>query len=368
MPQRIYAGKDAYCHLDAVLRKAKISKYMLVCDQAYKHLCFSQYIEEIAAEHVKFQEFASNPLYEDVLKGVEMFRREACDGIVAVGGGSAIDVAKCIKLFCKMDLSKDCLRQPFFDSQIPLIAIPTTAGTGSESTRYAVIYKGGEKQSITHESIRPGDVILEASTLKTLPLFQKKCTLLDALCQGVESWWSVNSTPESKAFSRSAVKMIAQNWRMYLSDDNEEVREIMMRASNDAGQAINITQTTAAHAMSYKITSLYGIPHGYAVAICLPKIWRYMLSHANDCIDPHGVTYLFGVWQDIAEAIGVTSPQHAIEWFEAMLQEMHIPSPEVKTESELALLAASVNPVRLKNNPVALREEALRALYIQIMK
>ena len=313
---------------------------------------------------VVFDEFAPNPLYEQVCKGVELFNAEGCDTIVAVGGGSAIDVAKCIKLYCKMQVGELYLDQPYKDSGVKLIAIPTTAGTGSESTRYAVIYYEGKKQSVTHESIIPDVALLEPSVLKSLPLYQKKCTMLDALCQGIESWWSVNSTDDSKQLSRKAVELIVPNWRAYIFDNDEEAAAQIMAAANLAGQAICITQTTAAHAFSYKVTSIYGLPHGHAVAVCLHYIWEYMSNHIENCIDSRGEEYLKKTFQDIAIALDCQSVTNAIDKFRSMLVEMDMSQPSfIDKENEIEVLASSVNPVRLKNNPVFLDSEAIRYLY-----
>ena len=276
MEQRILSGIGC---LEAALKELGTRKYLLVRDSSYPYLSIRNYIDALPAPHVVFDGFSSNPLYEDVCKGVALFNREGCDTIVAVGGGSAIDVGKCIKLFSKMEPEQNFLFQGYKDTGVPLIAVPTTAGTGSESTRYAVIYYQGKKQSITHDSIRPPIAILDSSVLKTLPLYQKKCTMLDALCQGIESWWSVNSTQESKGYSRLAVETILENMDAYIRDNDEKAAEKILLAANFAGRAINITQTTAPHAMSYKLTSLYGLPHGHAVAMCLPEVWEYMLGH-----------------------------------------------------------------------------------------
>ena len=134
---------------------AKYKKVLLVCDSSFPYLNIKDAILEALPSYVAFNGFSPNPLYEDVLKGVRIFNSEHCDAIVAVGGGSCIDVAKCIKLYHQMPDDKLCFEQPYKDTGVSLIAIPTTAGTGSESTRYAVIYYRGIKQSITHDSIIP---------------------------------------------------------------------------------------------------------------------------------------------------------------------------------------------------------------------
>ena len=109
---------------------------------------------------------------------------------MAVGGGSALDTAKCIKLFVGLSKEQSYLEQEFRENDIPLLVHPTTAGTGSESTPFAVIYKGGEKCSVEHESIYPKYRIEDARSLRSLPLYQKKVTLLDALSHAMEAIWS----------------------------------------------------------------------------------------------------------------------------------------------------------------------------------
>ncbi len=359
--QRILFG---YKSVETALKEIDSQCYMLVCDSSFSFLP----IKDLFKTDVVFDKFTPNPLYEQVCYGVEMFNTHHCDSIVAVGGGSTIDVAKCIKLYCKMNNAQNYLQQEYVDSGIPLIAVPTTAGTGSESTRYAVIYFDGKKQSITHESIIPNYAILEPMLLKTLPLYQKKCTMLDALCQGIESWWSVNSTDESEHYSRSAVKMIIAHWHDYIVDNTATAAASIMEAANYAGRAINITQTTAPHAMSYKITSMFGLPHGHAVAICLPEVWDYMDGHLEQCIDPRGGAYLKRLFIDIAQELDCQSVQDAIQKFRDILVELQMDGIKSgNKENDIEELTQSVNSIRLKNNPVRLSEDVIRKIYGQLV-
>ena len=344
------------------------TKVLLVCDSSFPFLSIKEAIEAIDVPRVVFDQFTPNPLYEDVCKGVDLFQQNQCDTILAVGGGSSLDVAKCIKLYCKMENDKLFLEQEYKDTGVKLIAIPTTAGTGSESTRYAVIYYEGKKQSVTHESIIPDVAILEPKVLKTLPLYQKKCTMMDALCQGIESWWSVNSTNESQILSKEAVETITQWWHEYIFENTDDSADAIMHAANLAGQAICITQTTAPHAMSYKITSIYGLPHGHAVALCLPEVWEYMIAHPEKCIDPRGSAYLNSVFKGIAKALGFDKVQEAILLIRSMLTTMELKRPQSTNRNEdLGILTCSVNPTRLKNNPVALEQETLYGFYQSIV-
>lgn len=359
--QQILKGAE---NIKSVLNKIGGQNYLLVCDSSFSFLP----IKDMFHTNVVFNQFTSNPLYEDVCKGVQLFNTNRCDAIVAVGGGSTMDVAKCIKLYCKMDPAKNYLQQEYADSGVPLIAVPTTAGTGSESTRYAVIYFEGKKQSITHDSIIPNYAILEPKLLKSLPLYQKKCTMLDALCQGIESLWSVNSTDESMIFSKIAIQMIMDHWHGYIEENNDDDAEFIMQAANYAGRAINITQTTAAHAMSYKLTSMYGLPHGHAVALCLPEVWLYMLEHPEKCIDPRGEDHLAFVFEWLGRLMQCDSPEKGLIMFRAIMFSLDMPQPQSKNrEEELDILTRSVNPERLRNNPVELDTDTIRYIYNKIL-
>ena len=363
--------------LPELLKEVNCKKLFLVIDSSYPFLNIKDSIEVLPVEEkVKFSDFTPNPLYEQVCIGIELLKTSNCDTILAVGGGSAIDVAKCIKLAVLAKEGNAAVipplvsqRLPIDGAKIPFIAIPTTAGTGSESTHNAVMYYEGGKQTVTNDGVLPDYAVLEPTVLKTLPLYQKKCTMMDALCQGIESWWSVNSTEESYEYSRKTVELIMSNWRRYIFENDEEAAANIMHAANYGGKAINITATTAAHAMSYKITSLYKFPHGHAVAVCLPEIWEYMLDNMDKCIDRRGKEYLTGIFEDISKAMGCATPEQAIAMFREMMKDMELTNPVAGDRAdELKILSTSVNPVRLKNNPVELNQEAIKALYDSIVK
>ena len=368
MAQKIISGNGSCAEIGGIIESIGVKKALLVCDSSFRFLSIKDTVEQLPCELVKFDGFTSNPLYEDVCKGVEIFRNSKCEAIVAVGGGSAIDVAKCIKLFSGMSDDKNYLEQEYKDTKIPLIAVPTTAGTGSESTRHAVIYFGGQKQSISHESIIPDYAILDSSVLKTLPLYQKKCTMMDALCQGIESWWSVNSTDESIEYSKQAVSLISENLDSYIFENDETAAEKIMFAANYSGRAINITQTTAPHAMSYKLTSMYHLPHGHAVAICLPGVWRYMLNHLEKCADSRGMEHLKNNFNDIAKCMKAETPKQAIDKFEDLLNKLELGCPNSENRAnDLEILADSVNETRLKNSPVRIPKDGIKEIYDRII-
>jgi len=306
----------------------KNKKSLLVCDNAFDFLNIT-----LPCDCVRFSDFQPNPLYEEAEAGVKVLKSNGCDFIVAIGGGSSIDVAKCIK--------------HFNGSDIPLMAIPTTSGTGSEATHFAVVYKNGEKQSIAADNLLPDFVVIEPSVLKTLPIYQKKCTMLDALCQAIESWWSKRATAESIGYSKQAIELILGNMESYLANEDESNRNMLL-ASNFAGKAINITTTTAPHAMSYKLSALYNLPHGHAVALCLPKVWRYM-----------------GGFDEIANALGCENHEKAVAFLERLLVKLETATPCISS-NDLDVLANSVNTQRLDNHPCELSVEVIKDLYSKL--
>jgi len=309
----------------------KDKKPFLVCDSA-----FDSFGIKLPCEIIRFSDFSSNPRYEDIKAGVRILRKNKCNFILTIGGGSSIDTAKGIKYYNHVN--------------IPIMAIPTTSGTGSEATHFAVIYKSGEKHSIADERLLPNYVVLQPELLKSLPEYQKKCTMLDALCQAIESWWSRKATPESIGYSKEAIKLILDNIDSYLKNEDNGNKNMLI-AANLAGKAINITTTTAPHAMCYKLTSSYGLAHGHAAALCLPKVWRYM-----------------GGFDDIAKAFGKQNYQEAVLFFEELLLRSEILPPENVDVSHLDILTNSVNIQRLKNNPKRLNKDAIRGLYKEILE
>jgi len=297
---------------------------------------FAAFNIEFPCEMLRFKDFQPNPLYEDIEVGVRMLKDNSCDFIVAVGGGSCIDTAKGIKYYSELNL--------------PVMVIPTTAGSGSEATRYSIIYKEGKKLTITDDNLLPDYVILDAYFLTTLPLYQRKCTMLDALCQAIESWWSKSSTSESIKYSQEAISLILKNKDGYLRNEAEG-NEMMLRGANLSGQAINVTTTTAPHTMCYKLTSLYNLPHGHAVALCLPKVWAQM-----------------GGFAEIAESLGQKTTKEGVTFLEDLFAELEITAPSTASIADLDILTEAVDTNRLANHPVWLDQDTIRELYRQILK
>ena len=372
MEQRIITARDNYIEFDQWIQENGCKKILMVCDGSIWYMDgFNKHLEEVektGVEMIGFRDFQPNPLYESVVKGVELFNDEKCDSIMAVGGGSAMDVAKCIKLYSNLPgdgTDGAWLKAEIVPNSIPFIAMPTTAGTGSEATRYAVIYYNDAKQSVTSESFIPGAVLMDPNALKTLPLYQKKATMMDALCHAIESFWSVNSTEKSKEYSRASIQAVLKHMDGYLAN-TEEGNAGMLKAAHTAGQAINITQTTAGHAMCYKITSLFRSAHGHAAILCDRVLFYWMVENTDKCIDPRGEEYLKATLDEIGRAMGCKNATEGAEKLRGIFDSLDLIVPTATSE-QFEILKNSVNPVRLKNHPIALDVDTIDALYHNIL-
>lgn len=372
MAQRIITPGENYKGFDKWINETRCKKILMVCDGSiWYQKEFNVHLEEVekmGVQMIDFRDFQPNPLYENVQKGVKLFRDEKCDAIIAVGGGSAMDVAKCIKLYGNIPgegNNGSWLVADYVENKIPFLAMPTTAGTGSEATRYAVIYYNGKKQSITSESFIPDTVLMDPNCLTTLPLYQKKATMCDALCHGIESFWSVNSTDESKEYSRNAIQGVMENMEGYLAN-TDEGRAGMLMAANAAGKAINISQTTAGHAMCYKITSLFGSSHGHAAILCDRVLFPWMIEKTDKCIDPRGEEYLKTTLDEIGQAMGCVNAKAGAMKIKSIFDSLGLEVPTATVE-QFETLKNSVNPVRLKNHPIALDVDTIDALYHKIL-
>jgi len=367
--QLVFRGADGYEGLKAHLVSLGIRKLMLVCGRSLAHTPAGHFFDTLTAdtgtEVLRFSGFTPNPDYDDIVKGVDMFRESGCDAVCGAGGGSAMDTAKCIRLFAGMSGVRPYTEQLPVHDDILLIAIPTTAGTGSEATHFAVIYRNGEKLSVADEGALPGAVLLDAGNLAGLPEVHRNASMLDALCHAIESLWSVNSTAESMELSRAAIRAVTENMEGYTAG---ACRTEMLEAAYTAGQAINITTTTAAHAMSYKLTKLYGIPHGHAAALCLPEVYRFLSENADRCTDRRGVSHLRSILGEIPPLLGCDSFRAALSLLSGLPGRLGLTAPEQAADEDIAVLAACVNTRRLNNSPVIPDREEIKEMYIRILR
>lgn len=361
MAQIILSGSNQYKELERWLSDKRV---LVVCGHSYKNFAKISDVIETHSDIVFFHDYSSNPKYESVVEGIKVFRKENCNAIIAIGGGSAIDVAKCIKIFNEMDISKNCLEQKIVENAIPLLVIPTTAGTGSESTRYAVIYKEGEKQSVTSDFCIPNIVLFDSDNLLTLPQYQRKATMMDVLAHALESMWSINSTEQSIEYSKAALNLFLLNKEGYLRNTRDGNKG-MLQAANYAGKAINISQTTAGHAMCYKITSLFGCAHGHAAMMCNRKVFPWMIENIDNVEDIRNKEKTEKAFYTICDVLKKNDLNETVQFIQNTYDELELECPH-PTNEQINILVESVNAERLHNNPVIIGKADIEMLYKEI--
>ncbi len=212
----------------------------------------------------------------------------------------------------------------------------------------------------------PDTVLMDPDALISLPIYQKKATMCDALCHAIESFWSVNSTNESKKYSRAAIRGVMRHMDGYLSNE-EAGRAGMLLAANTAGKAINLTQTTAGHAMCYKITTLFKCAHGHAAILCDRILFQWMIKNTAQCIDPRGEAYLIDTLDEIGRAMGCADAAAGAEKLAQIFSTLDLAVPTA-TEQQFEELKTGVNPTRLKNHPILLSVNTIDALYHEILR
>ena len=337
--QEIYSEYNSLYKAESILSKIGVKKPFVVCgvDESLARQAFG-------SAAIYFSGFTPNPDFSEVMNGISIFENEKCDFIVSFGGGSAIDVAKCINGLYKSDeiLLLDRPRAPH-------LTIPTTAGTGSESTCFAVVYKNDEKFSIERTWLMPNYVILDSAFLQTLPMYHKKSSLLDAYAQAVESIWAKGATPASKSYALGALRILSEDIDSYMANDSNSATRIL-HAANLSGKAINISKTTAAHAMSYKLSAMFGLAHGHAVAVCLPHIWKHQIESGNIPIELSQAHY--DVFVNLFH----------------FLEMPHIDTDGSIDNGIIETLVSSVNLARLSNHPVEISECLLADIYIKVLQ
>lgn len=313
-------------------------KVLFVCSGEYDRYGYRKALDETGIKSVPFCDFEPCPEVSSVDKGIASFKSNGCDFIVAIGGGSAIDTAKGIKYYSKLDF--------------PILAIPTTAGTGAEVTRFSVLYRNKDKESVSDYSIIPNYQIFDSTVLKSLSYEQKAVTSLDAFCHSVEAFWSVDATPESIDYSKKALSLFNDNFSKYLKND-ESTYAAMLECSMLAGKAINIARTTSPHAFSYKLHKLKGFYHGRAVAVCLAYIWRYMNEKEE----------LKDLMKQTQEITGFDN-----DAFINFLSKLNLLDDLTMTQEQFDETVNGVNTARLKNNPMPFTNEDIKNIYSSFIK
>lgn len=372
--QQEYVGSRSISNLAELISRHNPRHIFLVADPvAYKSSGAEAIIDKMLSGYkvTRFSDFEINPKLEDVEKGVSQFLKGDYDLIIAVGGGSALDVAKSLRTFASNQGDpRDYLdkKKPIEQKGPALVAIPTTAGTGSESTQFAVIWLGHTKYSLDHPFVRPDYAIVDPQFTLNLPKYITASTGMDALAQAVESLWCIYSTDDSKRYAREAIELVIPSIDEAVNNPSRELREAMAIGSHSAGKAINITRSTAPHAISYPITSYFGVPHGEAVGLTFPSIVVYNAGvTTDDVLDKRGVNYVNEIMQEIVGIFGARNPQEASQIITSLMQRIGLRTRlseigATTQEHRETIIQNGFNPARVNNNPRRLSEEALRKI------
>jgi alcohol dehydrogenase class IV len=370
MTQRVHLGSGAIQHVVPIFDQKNAGSIFVVADQAAYELSGARAKLASALDGRRcffFEEFAPNPKFDDVMKGLKCWREHPCDMILAVGGGSAIDMAKLIGICSAHEHSPVDLmtgRVPIDRAGVPLVALPTTAGTGSEATHFAVVYVDGQKYSLAHAFVLPDYAVIDSDLTADLPASITAHTGLDVLSQAMESLWSVNATDASREFAGEALSLAMANLVPAVLNPEPSVRLNMCRAAHLAGKAINISKTTAPHAISYTLTSHFGVPHGLAVALSLGQILVFNCEVTEEaCCHPDGVVPVRESLNTILSLLGADDGQDAKKRLEDLMTTIGCPTRlgdvGVQTDADIEMLVDHVNTERLQNNPRMLSRGAL---------
>jgi alcohol dehydrogenase class IV len=231
----------------------------------------------------------SNPTTDDVIGLSAFIEHVRPKTIVAVGGGSTIDLAKAARLLRPDRLSVDAALRgdaASMRANAPaLIAVPTLAGTGAEVTPFATLYRNRRKVSLDAPAVRPDRALLDGSLVRSAPPEHSVPALLDALCHAVEAGWSRARTPGSKRAAALARDTILSYVAPSHVRDAHSAQELLS-ATTLAGTAIAVSRTTAAHAFSYHLTAEYGIPHGFACAMSMSWVEKHLADRRPDLCGP----------------------------------------------------------------------------------
>ena len=302
------------------------------------------------------------PNYENLLNVVQKFDKFEYDAILAVGGGKIIDVAKLFSfLVTNSNLTKfEILQKDFNNKKIfkskKLITIPTTTGSGSEVTPFAVMYVKNVKYSIAHRFIKPDFFIIDPKLTLSNSRFNIACSSLDALSQAIESYWSVKSNKSSIRHAKKSINLIIDNIDNAVNKKSIKALRNMALAANYSGKAISITQTTAPHALSYSLTKIYKIPHGQAVSIFLYYFFEINYNFSDSsCNDKIGKKHVINKMNQLFFFFKVNNYHEMQSYFKNLCNslgvEIDINTMKLNNKRIINTIIKNINFERFSNNP-----------------
>jgi alcohol dehydrogenase len=371
--KKIVFGRGSFAALPEHIMELKILRPLIVLDRNLAETGFREKIDGVLAKagigYVIYDKTEPEPPLELADEGTKLAMKKKCDGIIGIGGGSTMDLAKAIAvLAANKGKAEDYLglnRVP--GPGLPKIMVPTTAGTGSEVTFTAVFIrkKLKKKEGMNSPYLYPELALLDPELTLSLPPHPTATTGIDALCHAIESYTSVIASPISEMMSIEAIRLISDNLRTAVHDGtNIEAREAMLLGSLYAGLGLANAGVTAVHSLSYPLSGKYGVSHGLANTIMLPRVMAFNLPGALE------------KFVDIAEVMGEIvddlplreAAYLAVEAVEALiedcgimttLEELEIPERDFPELAKVAMTVARP----LANNPCKMTIEEMVELY-----
>ena len=288
-PKMIVSGNDALDSAKSELSKLGKKAFIVTDAMMVKLgniLLLEKILKEVDIDYHIFSEVNFEPNDTVVIQGKDTYRENNCDFLIALGGGSPIDTAKAISILLNNDAPLSSYMGKVIDiDRPPLVAIPTTAGTGSEATKFTIINDTATKVKmlLTGPCLIPDLAIIDPAFSKSAPQSVTSHTGIDALCHAVESYTSRKAQPLSDTFALSAIKRIFANLQKCYDNGNDtEARVQMSLAALEAGISFNNSSVTIVHGMSRPMGALFHVPHGLSNAMLLEECMNYVVDGAYD--------------------------------------------------------------------------------------
>ena len=355
-PVKIYFGEGKFAALPEILAESGCKKAVIVCG---KH--FRPEAEKLVEANIGicgiFSEVEQNPQLSGVEETLKIAREINADTIIGIGGGSSIDTAK---FAAATALGDGCAedyyygKKPFPAERLTIIAVPTTAGTGSEVTQVSVMSNHKEKKTINNPVFMPKIAIVDSELMLTVPPRTTMNTGLDAMAHALEGYWSKNHQPISDLMAIEAVRRaLLYLERAYKDGSDKEARSEMAMASLLGGLAFALPKTAASHACSYPLSEDYHLPHGEACAFTLDS---FVKINADDRLE-----YL-------AKAVGLKDTDELagrIAAFKEMAGLRRKLSDLENLDLDKLCRDCAAHPL-MNNNPVALTEERLKEMFLSL--
>ncbi len=373
-----YFGAGARFELPDVLNRMGLKKALVCTDKGLIKVGTAQKVTEVLDKanfpYEIYSEIKPNPTVTNVKQGVEAFAAAKADCLIAIGGGSSMDTAKGIGIVSNNPEFSDVVSlegtAPTKRKSVPIIALPTTAGTGAEVTiNYVIIDEVRQAKMVC---VDPNDIpavaIVDPELMYTLPRGLTAATGMDALTHAIEGYITKGAWVMSDMYELQAIKMIAENLPLAVEEPTNPVgREGMALAQYIAAQAFSNVGLGLVHGMAHPMGSLHDIPHGVANALLLPTIMEFNMPM---CIEKYGV---------IAKTMGVdttgmspeTAAQAAVDAVKALSLRVGIPQTltelGIKEEDIPALAKQAIADVCTPGNPRDVTEEEIITLYKKVL-